>query len=77
MITEIDLEKLKYQVITRTKDNDNSLELIHQDFDKRNYLVKLRKGEVHIIYPQVMQITRRQCFKTNKIEELIAWHNHY
>jgi hypothetical protein len=77
MITEVDLEKLKYQVITRTKDNDNSLELIHQDFDERNYLVKLRKGEVHIIYPQIMQITRRPCFKTNNLDELIAWHNHY
>lgn len=77
MINETDLVKLKYQVITRTKDIDNSLELIHQDFDERSYLVKLRNGEVYIVYPQVMQITKQPCFKTNNLEELIAWHNHY
>jgi hypothetical protein len=77
MITENDLLRLRYQVVTRAKDNDNSVELMHQDNDERNYLVKLKKGEVYIVYPPVLTITKQPCLKTESLDELISWHNHY
>jgi hypothetical protein len=77
MITENDLLKLRYQVITRVEDKDSSVELMHLDNDERNYLVKLRKGEVYVVYPFTMRLFTQPFFRTDKLEELIAWHNHY
>jgi hypothetical protein len=77
MITEIDLLKLRYHVTARSKDSDNSLELVHSDYDDRGYVVKLREGEVQIVYPFMEETTKKPCFKTDNVEELIAWHYHY
>lgn len=73
MITEVDLLKLKYRVITRLDDTDKTVEFVHQDLDDRSYLVKLRKGEVHTVYPSRM---KRSC-NTNSLDVLINWHHDY
>lgn len=77
MITEFDLLKLRYHVIARSVESDNSLELIHSDYDDRGYLVRLQDGEVQIVYPFLENKTKKPCFKTDNVEELIAWHYHY
>lgn len=77
MITEIDLLKLRYQVTNRSKDTDNAMELVHSDSDERSYLVRLRKGEVQIVFPFIESLYLKPCFETDNVEELIAWHNHY
>jgi len=75
MINEIDLLKLRYQVTV--KDSEDTMELVHSDSDDRGYLVKLRKGEVQIVYPFTELLSQKPCFETDNVDELIAWHNHY
>jgi hypothetical protein len=74
MITEEDLLNLKYKIISRLNDTDKTVEFVHEDLDKRSYLVKLRKGEVQTIIPPGM---KKSGWKTTNIEELIEWHFMY
>ncbi len=71
MITEEDLLNLRYKIIDRLNDIDKTVEFIHEDLDKRGYLVKLRKGEVQTLMPPDM---KKSGWKTSNIEELIEWH---
>ncbi len=74
MITENDLLNLRYKVITRLDDTDKTVDFIHEDLDKRSYLVKLRKGEVHTVtYPDM----KNSGWETSNLEELIEWHYLY
>jgi hypothetical protein len=74
MITENDLLNLRYKVITRLEDTDNTVEFIHEDLDKMSYLVKLRKGEIQTIFPNSIY---KAGWRTKNIEELIEWHYLY
>ncbi len=77
MITEFDLLKLRYVVSARLTDSDDSLDFVHSDSDDRSYLVKLKKGEVQIVFPFIETLINKPCFQTDNVEELIAWHYHY
>jgi hypothetical protein len=74
MITENDLVKLRYKVLTRLNDFDKTVEFVHKDLDKKGYLVKLRKGEVQTFIPPGM---KKSGWKTTNLEELIDWHFMY
>lgn len=74
MITENDLLNLRYKVITRLEDTDNTVEFIHEDLDKMSYLVKLRKGEIQTVLPNS---PNKGGWRTNNLAQLIEWHNLY
>ncbi len=74
MITENDLLNLRYRVITRLEDTDNTVEFVHEDLDKMSYLVKLRKGEVQTVFPNSIY---KAGWKTTNLEDLVEWHYLY
>jgi hypothetical protein len=74
MITENDLLNLRYKVITRLEDTDKTVEFIHEDLDKKSYLVKLRKGEVQTVFPDSIY---KSGWRTTNLDELIEWHYLY
>lgn len=73
MITEGDLLNLRYSVVTRLEDNDNTVEFIHQDLKEKSYLVKLRKGNVNTVHPTHTM----RCCELKSIDELKNWHFSY
>ena len=76
MITEMDLYRLGYRIKMRLTDTDRSIDFKHEDFENRSYLINLRKGGIHIVYPTNKSM-KKPFFSTSDINELRNWHNNF